>query len=89
MLEGLGTPIEFVLQEVGVMGETSYAKTANRSVVGSMTDFVYLAGVQHERSQDLVGLSVRLAGTPCGPLYKSHVTPDRELASVVSDLLRT
>jgi len=32
----------------------------------------------------LLGLSVRLAGTPCGPLYKRDVSPDRELAALLA-----
>jgi hypothetical protein len=29
-------------------------------------------------------LSLQLATTPCGPLYKGHVSPDRELAALVA-----
>lgn len=91
VLEGLGTPLEFVLQEVGAMDEAVYAKTANRSVVGSMNDFVFLAEVhrEHGEAEDLVALSVRLASTPCGPLFKRHGAPDRELAALVSDVTGT
>lgn len=89
VLGALGTPIEFVGQEVGAMRAASYAKTANRSVVGSMNDFVFLGGRHRADGQDLVALSVRLAGTPCSPLFKRHGAPDRELASLVSDLLGT
>ena len=32
---------------------------------------------------DLLSLSLRLAETPCGPLYKRHISPDRELAAIV------
>lgn len=48
----------------------NFAKTANRSVVGSMNDLAFLAehyladGFPHY----LLGLSLRIAGTPCGPL---------------------
>ena len=43
VLEALGTPIDFVLQEVAAMAEASYARTANRSVVGMMNEFSFLA----------------------------------------------
>lgn len=91
VLEGLGTPLEFGLQEVGAMDEAVYAKTVNRSVVGSMNDFVFLAGVhrEHGEAEDLVRLSVRLASTPCGPLFKRHGAPDRELGALVSDVMGT
>jgi hypothetical protein len=32
---------------------------------------------------DLVTLAVELSGTPCGPLYSRHVSPDRELEALV------
>ena len=89
VLEALGTPIEFVLQEVGAMSEVSYAKTANRSVVGSMNDFAFLAeaGRAHGRGEDPDALSVHLAGTPCSPLRKGHGFPDRELEAIVAQVL--
>jgi hypothetical protein len=30
-------------------------------------------------------LSLQLAGTPLGPLYQRHVSPDRELAALVAE----
>ena len=33
---------------------------------------------------DLVALALRLAHTPCGPLNKRHISPDRELAALLS-----
>ncbi len=51
-----------------------------------MNEFSYLAEFDqaHERSDGLVALAVRLAGTPCSPLYKRHTFPDRELAALVA-----
>jgi len=55
-------------------------------VVGMMNEFTFLAeshlgtGTQ----PDLLGLSVRPAGTPCGPLYKRHISPDRALAALLA-----
>ena len=34
---------------------------------------------------DLIELAVWLAGTPCGPLYRRHVSPDRELAALTAE----
>jgi hypothetical protein len=89
VLEGLGVPVGFVLQEVGAMSEASYAKTANRSVVGSMNDFAFMADVAraHGQGDDLVALSVDLADTPCGPLRKGHGFPDREVEAIVATVL--
>jgi hypothetical protein len=84
-------PVEFVLREVGGMSEAAYAKTASRSVVGSMNDFAFMADVArvHGRGDDLVALSVDLADTPCGPLRKGHEFPDREVEAIVATVLGT
>ena len=54
-----------------------------------MNEFSFLAEADraHARSEDLVSISVRLAGTPCSPLYKRHTFPDRELAALVTSHL--
>ena len=48
VLEAIGVPVDFVSQEVLAMGDAVFAKTANRSVLGSMNDFAYLAGHQKD-----------------------------------------
>jgi hypothetical protein len=57
------------------------AKTNNRSVVGIMNEFAYLGNVFRHSTDavDLQDLSLRLAETPCSPLYNRHVTPHDEL----------
>jgi hypothetical protein len=62
------------------------ARTASRSVLGVMNEFRYLADVyvKLDGETDPLSLSLRLAMTPCGPLYERHVSPDRELAALVS-----
>jgi hypothetical protein len=66
------------------MREHRIAATANRRVVGVMTEFTFLADTfRSDGRADLLGLAVRLARTPCSPLYRSHVSPDRELAALV------
>lgn len=68
------------------MEQIRAAKTASRSVLGVMNEFKYLAEVcaQLDGETDLMALSLRLAETPCGPLYKRHISPDRELAALAS-----
>jgi hypothetical protein len=75
----------FVAAEVSTTVDARWAKTANRSVVGIMNEFRFLAEVDqaHEDARDPVSLAVWLAGTPCSPLYKSHSFPDKELAAFV------
>jgi hypothetical protein len=69
------------------MGGHQLTKTANRSVLGSMNDFAYLAEAHRtaKTSTDLLELSLRPAQTPCGPLYRSHISPDREITAYVTE----
>lgn len=50
-----------------------------------MNEFTRLAEAHHEAdlTMDLVGLAIRLAETPCGPLYGGNISPDRELAATL------
>jgi hypothetical protein len=81
-----GMPRKFIDNELRQMNEVQYAKTSNRSVVGIMNQFAYQAESYREyrEAKDLLGLSIRLAETPCSPLYKRATSPDRELRQLVS-----
>src|SRR5439155_504269 len=85
VLEYHGINHAFIEREATAMTEYRLAKTKNRSVVGIMNEFAYLAGIHRASGdgRDLVALSSRLAETPCSPLYATHVSPDRELAALV------
>jgi hypothetical protein len=90
VLDRLGVDPRFVDAEIRAMGSAGYAKTVNRSVVGMMNEFGFLADVyRHDPGlgEDLVRLAVRLAGTPVGPLAKRHGFPDRELRALVETQL--
>src|SRR5487761_1098901 len=78
-LGALGINGPFIERELRAMGSYALAKIANRSVVGTMNEFSYLADAfrASDGHPDLMGLSLRLAQTPCGPLYPRHVSPDR------------
>ncbi len=82
-----GLSEEFITREVTEMGTHQLTKTANRSVLGSMNDFAYLAEAHRtaRNSTDLLELSLRLAQTPCGPLYRSHISPDHEITAYVTE----
>lgn len=86
VLNALGTDPRFVVAEVAATVDARWAKTASHSMVGIMNEFSFLAEVDraHERSEDLVAMAVRLAGTPCSPLYKRHTFPDRQLQALVA-----
>jgi hypothetical protein len=81
-----GLDPRFVDAEVRAMGEHRLDKTASRSVLGVMNEFKHMADQELLLSDDieLMELALWLAKTPCGPLYKSHVSPDRELRAVVA-----
>lgn len=89
VLNALGADPRFVAAEIEATSDARWAKTANRRIVGMMNEFWLLAEADraHERSEDLVSMSVRLAGTPCSRLYKRHTFPDRELAALVASHL--
>lgn len=80
-----GVPAAIIDQERRNMQTCQWGVTRNRSVVGVLTEFARLAEIHHDADPtvDLVALGVRLAATPCGPLYGRNVSPDRELAATV------
>ena len=88
VLSAHGTPPQIVEHERDQMRTCRLARTANRSVVGIMTEFGHLAAVyRNTRPQaGLLDLALRLAATPCSPLYRSHISPDRELHALVQSL---
>jgi hypothetical protein len=77
VLQGLGLPSQFIQVEIEGMNEVVYAKTSNRSVVGMMNEFAFLAEGYRGRNglADPLTLSLNLAQVPCGPLYKGAVFP--------------
>lgn len=80
-----GIPKDFIEHELVQMGNVRYAKTSNRSVMGIMNQFSYMAEAYRENdgATDLLALSMWLSGTPCSPLYKSAISPNRELKALV------
>lgn len=91
VLKEHGVAADFIAQEVWRMGNVHYAKTANRSVVGVLNEFLrqaefWLAAYGYEKGDDddLLAISAKLAETPCSPLYKGPVSPDRALYDLVN-----
>jgi hypothetical protein len=82
------TPDTIICAELQQMHDHRLGKTANRSVAGIMNEFTYLAQAdrQDTAASDLPGLAMRLAATPCGPLYNTNISPDRELDALVRSL---
>ena len=91
VLKEHGVPSEFIAQEVWRMDQVQYSKTANRSVVGIINEFVkqaefWLAAYAYEKGDDddLLAISAKLAETPCSPLYKGPVSPDKALHELLT-----
>jgi hypothetical protein len=86
LLSAHRVPAQLVEAERAQAFEHRLAATANRSLVAVMNEFAHLADYHRAESCDLLCLSMRLATTPCGPLFHRHVTPDRELAAFIAGL---
>jgi hypothetical protein len=81
VLKALDVDAGFIDAQVAAMSKVQYAKTSNRSVLGIMNQFSFLAEGYRDYSEtnDLLELSLKLANTPCSPLYKRETFPDKEL----------
>ena len=90
LLDAHGVPGLLIEDEVAQASECVLARTRNRSVVGVMTEFAFLAEARggRGRPEALLGLSVALARTPSSPLYKTYTSPDRALAAHVAERQR-
>jgi hypothetical protein len=77
----LGVPDAAIDGELATMNEQALAKTASRSVLGTMNDFGHLADNYRWRHDeiDLVDLAVWLSEVPCTPLFSGAGTPGDEL----------
>jgi hypothetical protein len=78
VLAAHGTPQPIIDDELQRMREHRVSGTANRSVVGIMNEFTFLATTLRDNHgrPDLLELSLRLATTPCSPLYRRNISPD-------------
>ena len=77
VLAAVGIADEDIANENAAMDDVVYGKTANRQVVGIMVDFASALELYVGDTPSLLEVSLRLAETPCSPLYKTHVSPDR------------
>jgi len=55
-----------------------------------MNEFIRLAEAYRasDNEPNLIEVAVRLAETPCGPLYRRHVSPERELTALIAQHAR-
>jgi len=70
VLKGLGVPAAVISQELAEAGEIVVAKTASRSLLGTLNDVSHMLKWQlHDNPEpDLTIEAVRLSDTPVGPL---------------------
>ncbi len=70
VLAMLGVSKSFIDHEIAQMNSARYARTANRSVLGVMKEFVFHAETyrDYHDEHDPLTLSLRLAHTPMSPL---------------------
>jgi hypothetical protein len=89
VLHALDIDAGFSKSEVAAMSEVQYAKTSNRSVLGIMNQFSYLAEGYRDylETSNRLELSLKLAHVPCSPLYKRETFPDRELRRWIGESL--
>lgn len=80
-------PADFIASTLDQIGDhVACLPTASRSTLGVVNEFVRHAGYALEDAGgdiDLVGLAVWLADMPMSPLYKRHISPDRELVALI------
>jgi hypothetical protein len=83
-------PTTVIDGELRQMWDCRFGPTANRSIVGIMNEFAYLADVYRhsDPSRSLAELGLKLAETPCSPLYRRHVRPDREFEAFLQLIQR-
>lgn len=87
MLRAVGVSAEFVAKERWLMNEGSYAKTANRSVLGVMNRYeLELDSEQVRGGGDLLQISLWLAETLVGPLRNYSQTPLEALHKLIDDV---
>lgn len=69
VLLGLGMPSPAIDLAPGNWSEAAVCKTASRSLVGTLNEFCFLAEAYRDgrsKVEDLLGMALRLANTPCG-----------------------
>ena len=86
VLSALDVEPAFIQRELAEMDRYVVAPTANRSVVGSLTEFGLLAGHRRDRTgaEDLLAFSLWLAQVPVTPLRKRHGFADREVLALAA-----
>jgi hypothetical protein len=89
VLGALGVPGEAVDHEDAAMVDVAYGKAANRQVLGILVDFAKTLPFYLDDGGTLLAVSLKLAETPCSPLYKTSTSPGRATAALFDTRLAT
>ena len=86
VLRGIGIPEATIADELAAMNDVTVVKTTNRSVLGIINEFTFMAehAIARGRLRDNLDLALWLANTPCSPLRKSTGFPDDEARLVLT-----
>ena len=76
VLGALGIAKADIAKEDAAMADVAYGKTASRQVTGIMVDFAKALPFYLDGTPSLLSVSLRLAETPCTPLYNASMSPD-------------
>lgn len=84
VLRALGVADVEIEREAAEMASVVYGKTANRQVIGIMVDFAKALEFYVDDTPSLLVVSLRLAETPCSPLFKT-TSPDRATVALFGE----
>jgi hypothetical protein len=84
VLAALGVDSTSVNREVAEMETVVLGRTASRQVTGVLVDFVKSLDIYLEHEPSLLACSLKLAKTPCSPLHKTAVSPDRATVQLLN-----
>ena len=73
VLRVLGVGSASIDREVAEMETVALGRTASRQVTGILVDFAKGLDIYLEHEPSLLACSLKLAKTPCSPLYKTTV----------------
>lgn len=82
MLRALNVDPTSIQHELAEMQTVALGRTASRQVTGVLVDFAKGLDLYLEREPSLLACSLKLAETPCSPLYKTTVTPESATAAL-------
>ena len=76
VLRAIGVDSVSIDRELAEMETVVLGRTASRQVIGILVDFAKALDFYLGADPSLLACSLKLAKTPCSPLYKTTVSPD-------------